>query len=192
MIVLPDDEIYRVDEVFLGPEKFRFPWRWTYRQYGVAVVTFLALQGIERQVGIPVGVWPMLFAGLITVWVTRWVHEGINWDRGLKVAAQEAHLEMIGPREDTKTVRAALTVARSRRARKRREKVIADTYGPDDDLASNDDRTMPSWWSQFKPTKDKPTKKREQKRSTMVDDRSEASGDHSGHQGKVPEYGGHR
>lgn len=190
MIVLPDDEIYRVDEVFLGPERFRFPWRWTYRQYGVAVVTFLALQGIERQLGIGIGVWPVLFAGLLTVWITRQVHEGINWDRGIKVAFEEMHLEMIGPREDTKTVRAALTVARSRRAKKRRAKVIADTYGADEDPSDND--SMPSWWSQFNPKKSKPTKKRKQKREKNVNTvDAQASGDRSGDQVKVPEYGGH-
>lgn len=189
MIVLPDDEIYRVDEVFLGPERFRFPWRWTYRQYGVALVTFLALQGIERQLGIGIGVWPVLFAGLITVWVTRWVHEGINWDRGLKVAAQEMYLEMIGPREDTKTVRAVLTVARSRRARKQRAKAIADTYGPDEDPSAND--AMPSWWSQFKPKKTKQAKKRKQKCAKSVDtDGAQTSEDRSGDRVTVPGYGG--
>src|SRR5690606_41448323 len=131
MIVLPDDEIYRVDEVFLGPERFRFPWRWTYRQYGVALVTFLALQGIERRLGIGIGVWPVLFAGLITVWVARWVHEGNNWDRGLKAAAQEMYLEMIGPRQHTEAVRAVVAGARARRARKRRATAAAQPHGAD-------------------------------------------------------------
>ena len=179
MIVVPDDEIYRVDEVFLGPERFRFPWRWTYRQYGVAVVTFLALQGIERQIGIGIGIWPVLFGGLITVWVTRWVHEGINWDRGLKVAAQELHLEMIGPRESTKTVRAALTVAGSRRARKQRAHVITETYGVPGEEMTDDDE-LPSWWSQFKPSNKKPHK-RKQKRSKSVNaDGAQTSEDRSG------------
>ncbi len=190
MIVLPDDEIYRVDEVFLGPEKVRFPWRWTYRQYGVAVVTFLALQGIERQIGIGIGIWPVLFAGLITVWVTRRVQDGINWDRGLKVAGEEAHLEMIGPREDTKTVRAALTVARSRRARKQRREVIAETYGEDEERTETEHEPMPSWWSQFK--RNKSTKKRGRKRTKTVNEESIPSDGQSGDAVKVPEYGGHR
>lgn len=150
MLVVPDDEIYRVDEVFLGPEKFRFPWRWTYRQWAIAVVSFLALQAIERQLGIPIGVWPLLFSGMITAWLAQISREAISWDRGLRVAAQEAHLEMRGPREDTHTVRAVLTFPRSRRARRRRRQVIAETYGSDEP-EDDEGESMPSWFSQFRP-----------------------------------------
>lgn len=187
MNVVPDDAIYQVDEVFLGPERFRFPWRWTYRQWGIAVVVFLALQAIERQVGIPVGIWPLLFSGLVTAGIAQWSRQAINWDRGIRVAVEEARLEVGGPREDTHTVRAALTIPRSRRARRRRKTVLAETYGTDDtDPAESE--SMPSFWSQFTPKKTRG--KRQRKRSDSVDDHGpELAG---GHARDDVATGGHR
>ncbi|SFE70572.1 hypothetical protein SAMN04487819_1353, partial [Actinopolyspora alba] len=152
MQVSPDDEIYQVDEVFLGPDRFRFPWRWTYRQYGVALVTFLATQAVERQLGIAFGLWPAAFALLITIAVTRWVHDGINPDRGLKTMTQEAWLEITGPRTQNTPVRTVLTVAGS--ARKQRARQLAENYGTDEDNErAKRDTDIPSWWSQFRPTR---------------------------------------
>lgn len=128
MRVEPDDEIYRVDQVFLGPERFRLPWRWTYRQYGIAVVSFLVIQAVQRQLGIDLGVWPVAFGALITVWITVGAQRTLNWDRGVRVAASELRLELLGPREDTRIRHVALQLPRTRQARRRRAVTLSATY----------------------------------------------------------------
>lgn len=162
MIVSPDDEIYRVDEVFLGPDRFRFPWRWTYRQYGVALGSFLLLQAAERQAGIPIGLWPALFALLGAAWIARAVQDGINWDRGLNTIWREFCLEVSGPREQktgTRGVVSVSRVSRVRKASKNRTALLTEVYGKDEDTGSEpaDVISQQSWWDQFR------TKKRKSK-----------------------------
>ena len=52
MRVRTDDEVYRVDAVWLGPPKATFPWRARYVAWGVGIVVFLVVLTIERQMGI--------------------------------------------------------------------------------------------------------------------------------------------
>ena len=39
VLVRTDDEVYRVDSVWLGPPRATFPWRARYVAYGVGFVT---------------------------------------------------------------------------------------------------------------------------------------------------------
>lgn len=139
MRIEPDDEIYRVDAVFLGPERFRLPWRWTYRQYGIAVAAFLVIQAVQRQLGIDLGVWPLAFGALITVWITVGAQRTLNWDRGVRVALTELRLELLGPRADTRIRHVALQLPRTRQARRQRAATLAATYEP----ADHSDSTPP-------------------------------------------------
>ena len=52
MQIRTDDDVYRVDAVWLGPPKATFPWRARYVSWGVGMVTFLVVIGVERQLGI--------------------------------------------------------------------------------------------------------------------------------------------
>ena len=48
MRVRTDDEVYRVDAVWLGPPKATFPWRARYVAWGVGIVVFLVGLMSER------------------------------------------------------------------------------------------------------------------------------------------------
>ena len=52
MRIRTDDEVYRVDAVWLGPPKATFPWRARYVAWGVGTVVFLLVLTVFRQMGI--------------------------------------------------------------------------------------------------------------------------------------------
>jgi hypothetical protein len=150
MLITSDDEIYRVDQVFLGPDRFRFPWRARYRAYGIFAVTFMAAQVVERQLGIPLGVWPVAFALLISVWITRTIGQYFDYDRTLKSLWIEMRLEISGPRRQTAVTRVAWSTLRLRAARRRRAALLATVYGANEPDTAKSESSIPSWWSQFR------------------------------------------
>lgn len=69
MRVAPDDEVYRVNTVWLGPRGLTFPWTARYLAYSVWLVTFLVVLLVEvltpLQVGVP-PVWEITLTTLFT------------------------------------------------------------------------------------------------------------------------------
>ncbi|GGD12563.1 hypothetical protein GCM10007231_09440 [Nocardioides daphniae] len=69
MRLRPDDEVYRVDAVWLGPRGFTLPWTARYSAYGIWLVLFVAILLIEAilpmRVSVP-PVWEMVLAILAT------------------------------------------------------------------------------------------------------------------------------
>jgi len=67
MRVAPDDEVYRVNTVWLGPRGLTFPWTARYLAYAVWLLTFMIIIGIEAvtplNVGLP-AVWQTFVADL--------------------------------------------------------------------------------------------------------------------------------
>jgi len=64
MRVAPDDEVYRVNTVWLGPRGLTFPWTARYLAYAVWLVTFLVVIGFEVVVpGLSPGIPPTWAAG---------------------------------------------------------------------------------------------------------------------------------
>src|SRR5699024_10958682 len=55
MRIRTDDDVYRVDAVWLGPPKATFPWRARYVAWGVGIPMFLVVLAVERQLGIGFG-----------------------------------------------------------------------------------------------------------------------------------------
>lgn len=151
MLVTSDDEIYRVDQVFLGPDRFRFPWRARYRAYVVFALVFMVSQVVERAVGIPIGIWPIAFALLISVGITRKVGQYFDYDRSLKSIWQETRLEVTGPRVQTTPTRVVLTAARLRKSKAQRAAVLSEVYAGAQDAEPAESESLPSWWSQFSP-----------------------------------------
>ena len=47
MLVRPDDEVYRVDAVWLGPQGLTLPWTARYSAYGIWVVLFVGVLLVE-------------------------------------------------------------------------------------------------------------------------------------------------
>lgn len=69
MRVAPDDEVYRVNTVWLGPRGLTFPWTARYLAYAVWLVAFLVILLVEAVTPIDVGlppVWEICIATLFT------------------------------------------------------------------------------------------------------------------------------
>ncbi|MGD9531372.1 hypothetical protein [Pseudonocardia sp.] len=101
MHVRTDDDIYRVDSVWLGPPRATFPWRVRYIGYGVGLIIMMLVMFVQRRVGIGLDFFSVAWALLITVLVTRFVGARIDYERPLgQVLALFGH-EVRGPRRRT-------------------------------------------------------------------------------------------
>jgi hypothetical protein len=97
MLVRPDDEIYRVDAVWLGPQGFTLPWSARYSAYGIWVVLFVSVLLIEAALPMSVNVppvWELVFTILATYALTG----VIDHDRPLVSVWQLAYAELRAPR----------------------------------------------------------------------------------------------
>lgn len=104
MHVRTDDDIYRVDSVWLGPPRATFPWRVRYVGYGVGLVVMILVMFVQRRVGIGLDFFSVAWALIVTVVVTRFVGSRINYERPLgQVLALFGH-EVSGPRRRTAAV----------------------------------------------------------------------------------------
>lgn len=101
MLVRTDDEVYRIDSVWLGPPRATFPWRARYVSYGVGLLVIIMIMFVQRRVGIGLDFFSVAWALVITVLVTRFVGQRINYERPLgQVLALFRH-EITGPRVRT-------------------------------------------------------------------------------------------
>ncbi len=76
MRVRPDDEVYRVRAVWLGPRGLTLPWTARYLAYAIWLVVFGAVLFVEwvtpLRVGVP-PVWEVCLSVLATYWLTGFV-----------------------------------------------------------------------------------------------------------------------
>jgi hypothetical protein len=114
-----DDDVYRVDAVWLGPPKATFPWRARYVAWGVGTVMFLVVLGVERQLGIGFGFFSTGWGLLITILLTRLVGSRISHERPLTAVALMWLRELTAPRRRTATQGGASSAARIRVQRDR-------------------------------------------------------------------------
>jgi hypothetical protein len=114
MRVRTDDDVYRVDAVWLGPPKVTFPWRARYVAWGIGLTTFFVLLYIVRQVGIGFGFFTVAWTLVGTVVLTRVIARMIGYERPLGATISMFSAEMIGPRAKTKGQGAAATPAHLR------------------------------------------------------------------------------
>jgi hypothetical protein len=118
MLLRPDDEVYRVDAVWLGPRGLTLPWSARYTAYGIWVVLFVGILLVEAvlpmRVSVP-PVWEMVFAILATYAVTGVV----DHDRPLVSVLQLARSELRAPRAPKKPDRPRRMTPGSVRVRER-------------------------------------------------------------------------
>lgn len=101
MLVRTDDEVYRVDSVWLGPPRATFPWRARYVSYGVGLSVMILIMFVQRRVGIGLDFFSMAWALVLTVAATRLIGQRIDYERPLgQVVALFRH-EITGPRGRT-------------------------------------------------------------------------------------------
>jgi hypothetical protein len=112
--VRTDDEVYRVDAVWLGPPKATFPWRARYVAWGVGIAVFLLVLTVERQIGVSFGFFSTAWGFVITVILTRFVCSRISHERPLSAALAMWVRELTAPRERTAGAGGAASAARIR------------------------------------------------------------------------------
>ena len=101
VLVRTDDEVYRVDSVWLGPPRATFPWRARYVSYGVGLLAMILVMFVQRRIGIGLDFFSVAWALVITVVVTRFLGQRINDERPLGQVATLFGHEVFGPRPRT-------------------------------------------------------------------------------------------
>lgn len=114
MRIRTDDEVYRVDAVWLGPPKATFPWRARYVAWAVGVLGFFPILGIERWAGWGFGFFSTAWAFIATIILTRLITSKISHERPLSAVAAMAGRELNTPREQTTGTGGAVSAARVR------------------------------------------------------------------------------
>lgn len=100
MRIRTDDEVYRVDAVWLGPPKATMPWRARYVAWGVGVVVFLVVLTVERRLGVSL-FWAIAWGIVFTIVITRVICSKISHERPLGSVAAMWARELTAPREVT-------------------------------------------------------------------------------------------
>lgn len=80
MRIETDDELYRVDAVWLGPKGFTFPWRIRYVQWGIGFASFFLLLSIVREF-FPFGFFTVAWTIIGTVLITKAISSFIDAER---------------------------------------------------------------------------------------------------------------
>ena len=98
MRIRTDDEVYRVDAVWLGPPKATFPWRARYVAWGVGTVVFLVVLTVFRQMGINL-FWSIGWGMAVTIGITMIICARISHERPLGAVLTMWVRELTAPRE---------------------------------------------------------------------------------------------
>jgi hypothetical protein len=109
-----DDEVYRVDAVWLGPPKATMPWRARYVAWGVGVVVFILSLAVERWMGLGFGFFTTAWALVATVLITRLICSRISHERPLGAVTAMWVRELTAPRETSTGQGGAVSATRVR------------------------------------------------------------------------------
>lgn len=114
MRIRTDDDVYRVDAVWLGPPKATFPWRARYVAWGVGFVLFFVVLTVERQLGFGFGFFSTAWAFVITVALTKLITAKISHERPLGSVMTMWFRELTTPRERVVGEGGAVSVSKVR------------------------------------------------------------------------------
>lgn len=100
MRVETDDEIYAVDNVYLGPPGYTFPWKARYFAYGVFGLLFVfGLLVLHLSTGY--GVWPVIFMLLAVLGVTAAIGKRVTPETPARAVPATFLHELMAPRRKT-------------------------------------------------------------------------------------------
>ena len=116
MLLRPDDEVYRVDAVWLGPRGLTLPWSARYSAYGIWLVLFVGVLLVEAILPMRVTV-PPVWELVLTILATYALTGVIDHDRPLVSVWHLLKAEATAPRA-RKPVRPTRTSAARVRVRK--------------------------------------------------------------------------
>jgi hypothetical protein len=97
MLVRPDDEVYRVDAVWLGPRGMTLPWSARYTAYGIWLVLFVSILLVEAVLPMSVTV-PPVWEAVLSILATYALTGVIDHDRPLSSVFQLVRSELSAPR----------------------------------------------------------------------------------------------
>ncbi|MFI1831310.1 hypothetical protein ACH41E_33425 [Streptomyces sp. NPDC020412] len=92
-----DDEVYQVDNVFLGPPGTRLPWRARYQAYGVGAVLTIVMLIVLNKTGL-MGPWAIAWGLLAVIGLTRLIMPHVTHDNSVKALLQTFWNEVRAPR----------------------------------------------------------------------------------------------
>ncbi|MGW5119192.1 hypothetical protein ACWEQ8_27670 [Streptomyces noursei] len=92
-----DDEVYAVDDVFLGPPRGSLPFRVRYRAYAIGSALYIVILALEIWTGL-IGFWNAVYGLLVTVGLTTAVMEHIDHEHTIKAATLTFLHEVAAPR----------------------------------------------------------------------------------------------
>jgi hypothetical protein len=95
--VRPDDEVYRINTVWLGPRGLTFPWTARYLAYGVWLLTFLAVLFVEAVTPLSIGL-PPVWEICLTTLFTYAVMGLVDHERPVVSVFQTLRAEVNAPR----------------------------------------------------------------------------------------------
>lgn len=97
MLLRPDDEVYRVDAVWLGPRGLTLPWSARYTAYGIWLVLFVGILLVEAVLPMSVSV-PPVWEAVFSILATYAVTTVVDHDRPLASVFQLIRAEVTAPR----------------------------------------------------------------------------------------------
>ena len=128
MRVTPDDEVYRVNTVWLGPSGLTFPWTARYLAYATWLATLLVVLFVEAVTPLTVHV-PPIWELCITTLFTYGVMGFVDHERPIRAVWQTFLVDLTTPRPTARIekarvqpsvrVRESRLISGSRRARRR-------------------------------------------------------------------------
>lgn len=117
MLLRPDDDVYRVDAVWLGPRGLTLPWSARYTAYGIWLILFVTILLVEAALPMPVSV-PPVWETVLSVLATYALTGVVDHERPLSSLLQLIRSELAAPRRATEPSSRRLS-ARSVRVRER-------------------------------------------------------------------------
>jgi hypothetical protein len=135
VLVRTDDEVYRVDAVWLGPPRATFPWRARYVSYGLGLMIMILIMFVQRRIGIGLDFFSIAWALVLTIVITRLLGKRIDYERPLGQVIELFRHEVRGPRARTRVaggavrsrhVRVSDSASGPARAKKRRKRRAKD------------------------------------------------------------------
>ena len=113
MRLRPDDDVYRVDAVWLGPRGLTLPWSARYSAYGIWLVLFVAVLLVEAVLPMRVNV-PPVWELVLTILATYALTGVIDHDRPLVSVWHLLRAEVTTPRPRQPVRPARITASRVR------------------------------------------------------------------------------
>jgi len=105
MRLKPDDDVYRINAVWLGPRGLTLPWVARYAAYAIWLVIFLAILLFERITPLSIGI-PPVWELAISVLATYALMGFVDHERPVRSLIELVSCEVNAPRKPTTVQRA--------------------------------------------------------------------------------------